>query len=97
MLFVEEYILIVQRFFFRLEEFLFLAPEMLKKEGVTMARDLNRFCVVLSKILIGFSPNFNDNIKFLYQNIKQRKLKLQKYLSTVVRNFLIKMLNRNPA
>jgi len=75
----------------------YLAPEMLKKEGVTKAGDVYQVGVVLYEMLVGIPPYYNDNIKILYQNIEKGKLKIPKYLSPEAKKCLLKMLNRNPS
>ena len=74
----------------------YLAPEMLKKEGVTKAGDVYQVGVVLYEMLVGIPPYYNDNIKILYQNIEKGKLKIPNYLSKEASKCLLKMLNRNP-
>lgn len=44
----------------------YLAPEMLKKEGVTKSGDIYQVGVVLYEMLVGIPPYYNDNIKILY-------------------------------
>ena len=75
----------------------YLAPEMLKKEGVTKAGDVYQVGVVLYEMLVGIPPYYNDNIKILYQNIEKGKLKIPKYFSAEAKKCLLKMLHRNPA
>jgi len=59
----------------------YLAPEMLKKEGVTESGDVYQIGVVLYEMLVGIPPYYNDDIKVLYKNISKGKLKIPKYLS----------------
>jgi serine/threonine protein kinase len=74
----------------------YLAPEMLKKEGVTKAGDIYQVGVVLYEMLVGIPPYYNDNIKILYQNIEKGKLKIPKYLSSEAKKCLHKMLHKSP-
>jgi serine/threonine protein kinase len=75
----------------------YLAPEMLKKEGVTKSGDVYQIGVVLYEMLVSIPPYYNDNVKILYQNIEKGKLKIPKYLSSEAKKCLLKMLHRNPA
>jgi serine/threonine protein kinase len=75
----------------------YLAPEMLKKVGVTVAGDVYQIGVVLYEMLVGIPPYYNDNIRILYQNIEKGKLKLPKYLSTESKKCLLHMLHKNPS
>eukprot|EP00347_Sterkiella_histriomuscorum_P006016 403354389 len=74
----------------------YLAPEMLKQQGITAAGDLYQIGVVLYEMLVGIPPYYNDNIKVLYQNIEKGKLKMPKYLTPEARKFLLKILNKEP-
>ena len=74
----------------------YLAPEMLKKEGVTKAGDVYQVGVVLYEMLVGIPPYYNDNVRILYQNIEKGKLKIPKYLSQVAKKCLMRMLHKNP-
>ena len=60
----------------------YLAPEMLKKLGVTTSADVYQVGVVMYEMLVGIPPYYNDNMKILYQNIEKGKLKIPKYLSS---------------
>jgi serum/glucocorticoid-regulated kinase 2 len=44
----------------------YLAPEMLKQQGITIAGDVYQIGVVLYEMLVGIPPYYNDNIKVLY-------------------------------
>lgn len=66
----------------------YLAPEMLKQQGVTEAGDVYQIGVVLYEMLVGIPPYYNDNIKVLYQNIEKGKLQLPKYLTNEAKKFL---------
>jgi serine/threonine protein kinase len=67
----------------------YLAPEMLKQQGVTTSGDVYQIGVVLYEMLVGMPPYYNDNIKVLYQNIEKGKLKVPKYLTTEAKKFLL--------
>ena len=58
-----------------------LAPEMIKKKGVTKSGDIYQIGVVLYEMLVGIPPFYHDDLKVLYENIQKSKLKLPKYLS----------------
>ena len=74
----------------------YLAPEMLKKAGVTKAGDVYQIGVVLYEMLVGIPPFYNDNIRILYQKIEKGKLEMPRYLSSEAKKCLQKMLNKNP-
>jgi len=74
----------------------YLAPEMLKKQGVSKSGDVYQVGVVLYEMMVGIPPFYNDNMKILYENIEKGKLKLPKYLSNEARKIILKMLNRDP-
>jgi serine/threonine protein kinase len=59
----------------------YLAPEMLKKAGVSESGDVYQIGVVLYEMLVGIPPYYNDNIQVLYENITKGKLKIPGYLS----------------
>lgn len=44
----------------------YLAPEMLKQQGVTQSGDVYQIGVVLYEMLVGIPPYYNENIKVLY-------------------------------
>lgn len=71
----------------------YLAPEMVKMEGITQAGDVYQIGVVLYEMLVGIPPYYNDNIKVLYQNIEKGKLKMPKYLSSEAKKFLQVLFN----
>ncbi|CDW79366.1 protein kinase domain containing protein [Stylonychia lemnae] len=74
----------------------YLAPEMLKQQGITSAGDVYQIGVVLYEMLVGMPPYYNDNIKVLYQNIEKGKLKIPKYLTNEAKKFLLRILNKDP-
>lgn len=74
----------------------YLAPEMLKQQGVTQAGDVYQIGVVLYEMLVGIPPFYNDNIKVLYENIEKGKLKVPKYLSTQAKKLLPQLLHKDP-
>lgn len=47
----------------------YLAPEMLRKTGVSASGDVYQIGVVLYEMLVGIPPFYNDNINILYKNI----------------------------
>lgn len=52
----------------------YLAPEMLLSKGVGKAGDIYQIGAVLYELLVGFPPHYTENIKKLYENIKNAKL-----------------------
>jgi len=47
----------------------YLAPEMIKKEGVSKSGDVYQIGVVLYEMMVGIPPFYHDNMKVLYENI----------------------------
>jgi serine/threonine protein kinase len=74
----------------------YLAPEMLKKQGVSKSGDVYQVGVVLYEMMVGIPPFYNDNMKILYENIEKGKLTLPKYLSKEARKVVQRMLNKDP-
>ena len=74
----------------------YLAPEMLKKQGVSKSGDVYQVGVVLYEMLVGIPPFYNDNMKILYENIEKGRLKLPKYLSNEAKKCLQRLLNKDP-
>ena len=74
----------------------YLAPEMLKQQGVTQAGDVYQIGVVLYEMMVGIPPYYSDNIKMLYQNIEKGNLKMPKYLTNEAKKFLARILTRDP-
>lgn len=66
----------------------YLAPEMLRQQGITAAGDVYQVGVVLYEMLVGIPPYYDDNIKVLYNNIERGRLKMPKYLSNEAKKFL---------
>ena len=66
----------------------YLAPEMLKQQGITFAGDVYQIGIVLYEMLVGIPPYYNDNIKMLYDNIEKGRLKIPKYLTSEAKKFL---------
>jgi len=52
----------------------YLAPEMLGTKGVGKAADIYQLGAVLYEFLVGLPPYYTENIKKLYQDIKEAKL-----------------------
>ena len=74
----------------------YLAPEMLRKQGVTKANDVYQVGVVLYEMLVSIPPFYNDNMKILFENIEKGRLKLPKFLSSEAKKCLQRMLNKDP-
>jgi len=47
-------------------------------------------------LLVGFPPHYTENIKKLYENIKNAKLQIPSYISPQAKDLLLKLLNKNP-
>ena len=52
----------------------YLAPEMLKENGVTFESDVYQLGAVLYELLVGVPPFFTNDIKKLYSSIAKEKL-----------------------
>ena len=74
----------------------YLAPEMLLSKGVGKAGDIYQIGAVLYELLVGFPPHYTENIKKLYENIKNAKLQIPSYISPQAKDLLLKLLNKNP-
>lgn len=74
----------------------YLAPEMLLTKGVGKAGDIYQIGAVLYELLVGFPPHYTENIKKLYENIKNAKLQIPSYISPAAKDLLLKLLNKNP-
>lgn len=74
----------------------YLAPEMIKKQGVSKSGDVYQVGVVLYEMLVGIPPFYDDNMKILYENIEKGKLKLPKYLSNEAKKVVLRLLNKDP-
>ena len=51
---------------------------------------------MLYELLVGFPPHYTENIKKLYENIKNAKLQIPNYISPQAKDLLLKLLNKNP-
>ena len=47
-------------------------------------------------MLVGFPPYYTENIKKLYESIKQANLQIPTYISPQAKDLLQKLLNKNP-
>ena len=74
----------------------YLAPEMLRKQGVTQSCDVYQIGIVLYEMLVGIPPYYNDDIKVLYSNISKGKLKIPKYLSRDAKGLLTRLMHKDP-
>jgi serine/threonine protein kinase len=75
----------------------YLAPEMLRREGVTQSFDIYQIGVVLYEMLVGIQPYYNDNLRVLYRKIKKGHLRLPAYLSAEARELLPRLMDTDPA
>lgn len=69
---------------------------MLLSKGVGKAGDIYQIGAVLYELLVGFPPHYTENIKKLYENIKNAKLQIPSYISPQAKDLLVKLLNKNP-
>jgi serine/threonine protein kinase len=73
----------------------YLAPEMLKKEGVTYSSDMYQIGVVLYEMLVGIPPFYNDDIRELYKDIAKGRLKMPGYLSRESRDLMQRLMYKD--
>ena len=74
----------------------YLPPEMLYSKGVSKAADIYQIGAVLYEFLVGFPPYYTENIKELYQSIRQAKLQVPKYISKEAKDLLNQLLYKRP-
>ena len=66
----------------------YFAPEMIKRQGHSFS--------ILYEMVIGTPPYYSVNRNSLYRNIKKAKLQISDALSEEIRDFILKLLVRNP-
>ena len=74
----------------------YLSPEMLIRKGAGKSADIYGIGAVLYEMICGSPPFFSNNIKTLYKNITQSKLKLPNYFSDELKDLLKQLLCRDP-
>lgn len=74
----------------------YLAPEMLKKVGHGKAVDWYLLGVVMYEMLCGVPPYYANNKEELFKNIKDSPLDIPSHVSTVAKDLITKLMNRNP-
>lgn len=74
----------------------YLSPEMVKRKGVGKSADIYGIGAVLYEMVSGTPPFFANDINTLYHNIIKNKLMLHNYFSDSLKDFLLKLLNRDP-
>ena len=74
----------------------YLAPEMLGTKGVGKAADVYQLGAVLYEFLVGLPPYYTENIKKLYQDIREAKLQFPSYVSVEAKNLMRKLLHKDP-
>lgn len=74
----------------------YLSPEMVKRKGVGKSADIYGIGAVLYEMISGTPPFFANDINTLYHNIVKNKLMLHSYFSDTLKDFLLKLLNRDP-
>ena len=69
---------------------------MLGTKGVGKAADVYQLGAVLYEFLVGLPPYYTENIKKLYQDIREAKLQFPSYVSAEAKNLMRKLLHKDP-
>jgi serine/threonine protein kinase len=75
----------------------YLAPEVLKRRGHGKSVDWYLVGVLLYEMLVGIPPYFSSNKDQMFKNIKEGPLRMPERLGKDTKDFIIKLLNKNPA
>jgi serine/threonine protein kinase len=75
----------------------YLAPEVLRRQGHGKSVDWYLVGVLLYEMLVGIPPYFSSNKDQMFKNIKSGPLRMPERLSKDTKDFIIKLLNKNPA
>lgn len=75
----------------------YLAPEVLRRQGHGKSVDWYLVGVLLYEMLVGIPPYFSSNKDQMFKNIKSGPLRMPERLSKETKDFIIKLLNKNPA
>ncbi|TNV84278.1 hypothetical protein FGO68_gene7813 [Halteria grandinella] len=74
----------------------YLAPEILNKDGHTMAVDWYLLGVVLFELLTGLPPFYAPSKETLFSNIRTSKLTFPPYVSLIAQDLISKLMHRDP-
>ena len=75
----------------------YLAPEVLRRQGHGKSVDWYLVGVLLYEMLVGIPPYFSSNKDQMFKNIKSGPLRMPERLSSDAKDFIIKLLNKNPS
>ena len=77
----------------------YLAPEIIKEEGIYKSSDWWSFGILLYEMLCGVPPFYEENIEKMYEMIKNESLKFPNNynLSDDAKDIITKLLNKNPS
>lgn len=75
----------------------YLPPEIVMKKGASKASDIYGLGPLLYEMLTGTTPYYCDDIDGLFQNIKSGKLVFPAYVSSVAKEVITLVMNRDPA
>lgn len=74
----------------------YMAPEILNRKGHTKTVDWYLVGVLLYEMIVGIPPYYDDDEDKLFENIKKGPLIVPEFMSSPARDFIFKLLNRNP-
>jgi hypothetical protein len=75
----------------------YLPPEIVMKKGASKASDIYGLGPLLYELLTGTTPYYCEDIDGLFQNIKAGKLIFPSIVSSVAKEFITAVMNRDPA
>ena len=75
----------------------YLAPEVLRRQGHGKSVDWYLVGVLLYEMLVGIPPYFSSNKDQMFKNIKNGPLKMPERLTAETKDFIVKLLNKNPS
>lgn len=77
----------------------YLAPEIISCRGHGKTADWWSFGILVFEMLVGIPPFYNENVQLMYELIQHGEIRFPKMnpLSDQARDFITKLLNRNPA
>lgn len=75
----------------------YLAPEVLRRQGHGKSVDWYLVGVLLYEMLCGIPPYFSSNKDQMFKNIKSGPLRMPERFAKETKDFIIKLLNKNPS
>mmetsp|Transcript_25980 Transcript_25980/g.25814 ORF Transcript_25980/g.25814 Transcript_25980/m.25814 type:complete len:731 (-) Transcript_25980:62-2254(-) len=75
----------------------YLAPEVLRRQGHGKSVDWYLVGVLLYEMLCGIPPYFSSNKDQMFKNIKSGPLRMPERFSKETKDFIVKLLNKNPS